>query len=98
MRSEPGACPHCAHENAPDALRCASCDADLVAAEPGGPVPLEHRSLLLYALLFLPGVALTIFGLTSGPAWLAIVGCVLLAAPLVVQLFGAHWSDPHVDA
>jgi hypothetical protein len=65
----------------------------MVAAEPGGPVELEARSLLLWAVVFAPGVVLAVAGLTLGSWLLLLIGFLLVMLPLAVQLFVADWGD-----
>lgn len=79
--------------NDASALRCAACGADLVPAEPTGEVPLERRSLALWALLLLPGLAVVAWGLFGGGTWAVVAGLALLLAPLFAQLFLADWGD-----
>lgn len=89
-------CPHCHHPLTGE-IRCPNCGADMVAAEPGGPVPLETRSLLLWAAVFAPGIACLLTGLVTTTWWLAGVGAVLVLVPLLVQLFGADWGTATQD-
>jgi hypothetical protein len=65
----------------------------MVAAEPGGPMSLDTRSLVLWALVFAPGVACLLVGVATSVWWLAGVGVVLVLVPLLVQLFGADWGN-----
>lgn len=65
----------------------------MAPAEPGGPVNLDTRSLVLWGLIFIPGVAAVLVGLATSTWPLAAIGIALALIPLGLQLFGADWGN-----
>ena len=88
-------CPHCATVVEDDAAVCSGCGADLAPAPPTSSLPrVDARALVLWALLVVPGLALTLVGLLVAESTaLVVAGLVLLAVPIVLQLFAADWGD-----
>ena len=88
-------CPHCATVVDDDAAVCSGCGADLAPVEPTSSLPrIDARALVLWALLVVPGLALTLVGLVIAESTVLVVaGLVLLAVPIVLQLFAADWGD-----
>lgn len=86
-------CPHCRTVVNADDEACPSCGADLAPAPPTSRLPhLDPRVIVLWGALVLPGFVLVLLGaLVVESLAVVIAGLVMLAIPLLLQLFGGSW-------
>jgi hypothetical protein len=78
-----------------DAAVCSGCGADLAPAEPTSRLPaVDAGALALWFFMELPGLTVTVLGwLVVESTLMVVVGLVMLALPVLVQLFAADWGD-----
>ena len=88
-------CPHCATVVDEDAFRCSGCGADLAPVAPSSSLPrIDPRALVLWALLAIPGLAVTLVALLVVESGVLLaVGLAMVVLPIVLQLFAADWGD-----